>query len=62
MFYKPVMSSETKEHHMLHIFADALLIATRQNPLPRHASSPPPSFKAEEAAKRCWFSLSAVKL
>jgi hypothetical protein len=60
--YKQVMSSETKERHMLHIFADALLIATRQDPISRKEATPRPTPKAEEAAKRRWFSLSGIKL
>ena len=47
---------------MLHIFADALLIATRQDPMPRATTAPRPTPKAEEAAKRRWFSLSGIKL
>ena len=62
MAYKQLMSSETKERHMLHIFADALLIATRQDPMPRATTAPRPTPKAEEAAKRRWFSLSGIKL
>jgi hypothetical protein len=60
--YISCMSSETKEHHMLHIFADALLIATRQSPMPRHATAPRPTPKAEEATTRRWFSFSGIKL
>lgn len=47
---------------MLHIFADALLIATRQDVLPRLASTPRPSPKAEEITKRRWFSFAGIRL
>lgn len=47
---------------MLHIFADALLIATRQDLISRKEAAPRPTPKAEEAAKRRWFSLSGIKL
>jgi hypothetical protein len=49
-----------KEHHMLHIFADALLIAARQNPMPRAVAPAKPAPKAEEATRRRWFSLAGV--
>ena len=47
---------------MLHIFADALLIAARMEPV-RPAEYPArPEADAEIKAKRRWFSLIGVKL
>ena len=51
------MTYRKKEQVMLHIFADALLIAARMEPM-RPAEYPArPEAEAEVKAKRRWFSL-----
>lgn len=44
---------------MLSIFADALLIAARQTPLPRPAKERPYDRDAEMALRRFWLNLAA---
>ena len=47
---------------MLHIFADALLIAARMEPMRTTEYPVRPEADAEIKAKRRWFSLIGVKL
>ena len=53
------MTLRKKEQVMLHIFADALLIAARMDPV-RGAEYPAqPEVQTETKAKRRWFSIRA---
>ncbi|MGL6211691.1 MAG: hypothetical protein ACRC14_17860 [Paracoccaceae bacterium] len=45
---------------MLNIFADALLLAVRQSPLPRRPQHEYPTPTAEAQSRRKWFSLTGI--
>lgn len=49
-----------EEQEMLHIFADALLIATRMQPLPDQGRPYRRDAKSDEQTRRRWFGLTGL--
>jgi hypothetical protein len=56
------MTRRKKEQVMLHILADALLIAARIEPTRSTEYRPRPEPEAEKKAARRWYSLMGIKL
>ena len=47
---------------MLHILADAMMIAARQNPFPQPTRHQPKNPEADLATRRRWFDIVGIRL